>query len=317
MAARHHATIFGFAVFSFACPLNSLTFLGAPVLHRDRPVEALSAMLDAMAAHPTLPKLLCANDIATDGAVLPALVEALARRGVRAVEIDRRMRAKLEAPGDGQAYLNRSLSSKRRAELRRQRKKLGEHGRLTHVSHRTPAEVVPAFQEFLELEAAGWKGRRRKGGRAIQNSRSLANFARTMIAGLAQDSCAGIDALRLDGRPVAMNVWLRSGRGAFGWKMTYDEVYAKWSPGTLLIEDMTNSFLSDGCISFIDSCNRRDATALAQIWTERRGIVDLVIDARRGGSASGRLAAATEYLYRRARGMMRRTYLTARSRWRR
>lgn len=289
-------------------PCNALAFLGSPVLDRDHAVEALAAMLDAVARSPSLPKLICANQIATDGAVFPALVGAARRQGFRITVIERRQRAKLSAPAAGQGSTSLRQSSKRRADLRRHRKRLSERGDLRHVSYRKPEEVSAAFQDFLELEAAGWKGRRSRRGRAIRHAPALSAFAQTMIAGLARDGCAGIEALRLDGRVIAMNVWLRSGRTAFGWKMAYDEAYAKWGPGSLLMEATTETVFADGSIDGIDSCNRDSAAALAQLWPERRAIADLLIDVSPGGSARGRLTALAEKLFREARGLARRTY---------
>lgn len=297
-----------------ACPTNALTFLGTPVLDRTCMVEALAAMLDLVAASAHLPKVLCASDIAADGIVLPALRQALARLGTRPVEIERRARAKLDLSAEPSAAVDPAISRKHRSELRRRRRKLMEHGTLAHVSHRTPAEVGAALQEFLRLEATGWKGQSSQGGRAVLKAAPLAAFATRMIEGLAGDGCAGIDALRLDGRPIALNVWLRSGSGVFGWKMAYDEAYRRWSPGTLLLDDLVQSFAQDATIRFIDSCNRTDATALAHSWSGRRIVVDLIIDVRRGGSWHGRWVAATEYAYRQAKTYGREIYHAARRR---
>lgn len=289
-------------------PCNSLTFLGSPVLDRDQALEALSAMLAVVADDPALPKLICANQIATDGPVFPALLGAVARRNGRIVEIERRQRARLDAPAAGQSAPSSVISTKRRAELRRHRKRLAERGALRHVSHRKPEEVSAAFRAFLDLEAAGWKGRKSRRGRAIRQAPPLCAFAQTMIAGLARDGCAGIEALHLDGRPIAMNVWLRSGRTAFGWKMAYDETFAKWGPGSLLMEMTTETVFADGTLDVIDSCNRDASATLAQLWPERREIADLLIDVTPGGSARGRLTALAERLFRQGRGVARRTY---------
>ena len=291
-------------------PCNSLTFLGSPVLDRERAVEALAAMLEAVARDPTLPKLICANQIATDGPVFSALVAAAGRQGGSIVAIERRQRAKLDAPAAGQAAPAHPVSSKRRADLRRHRKRLAERGELRHVSYRKPEEVSTAFQEFLDLEAAGWKGRKSRRGRAIRNAPPLRAFAQTMIVGLARDGCAGIEALRLDDRAIAMSIWLRSGRTAFGWKMAYDEGYAKCGPGSLLMEAMPETVFANGDIDTIDSCNRDTSAALALIWPERREIADLLIDVTPGGSVRGRLTALAERFFRQGRGLARRTYKT-------
>lgn len=297
----------GLPIRTLEAPCNGLTFLGSPVLDRDRAVEALSAMLGAVARDPALPRLICANQIPTDGAVFLALVAAVERQGGRIVALEHRQRARFDAPKAGQTAPAQPLSSKRRAELRRHRKRLAERGDLRHVSYRKPEEVRAAFQEFLDLEAAGWKGRASRQGRAIRNAPSLRAFAETMIVGLARDGCAGIEALRLDGRAIAMNIWLRSGRTAFGWKMAYDEDYAKSGPGSLLMDAMPETVFANGDIDTIDSCERDRSAALAQIWPERRAIADFLIDVTPGGSLRGRLTALVERVFRQGRGLARRT----------
>ncbi|WP_458428975.1 hypothetical protein [Methylorubrum populi] len=102
---------------------------------------------------------------------------AARRRGFRIVAIERRQRAKLDAPVAGQAAPAPVVSSKRRAELRRLRKRLAERGDLREVGYLKPAEVGAAFQDFLDLEAAGWKGRKSRRGRAIRNTPPLSAFA--------------------------------------------------------------------------------------------------------------------------------------------
>ena len=291
-------------------PCNSLTFLGSPVLDRDHAVAALAAMLAAVARNPALPNLICANQIATDGPVFSALMAAAERHGARVVTIEQRQRAQFSAPVAGQPAPAHAVSSKRRADMRRQRKRLAERGDLRHVSYRKPEEVSAAFQEFVDLEAAGWKGRASRRGRAIRNAPPLRAFAETMIVGLARDGCAGIEALRLDGRAIAMNIWLRSGRTAFGWKMAYDEAYAKWGPGSLLMEAMPETVFAQGDIDTLDSCNRDTSAALAHVWPERRAIADLLIDVSPGGSVKGRLTALAEKGFRHGRSVARRTYKT-------
>ncbi|NNM71890.1 GNAT family N-acetyltransferase [Enterovirga aerilata] len=284
------------------CPTNSLTFLGTPVLDADDLVGTLGAMFAALAADPDGPKIICACDIAADGPVLAAMREALARQGFTWVRIESRARAKLDVPGGGVPAASKSVTPCKPAELRRLRKRLGELGDLVHVRHSEPEEVAGALDEFLLLEAAGWKGR----SDAILAAGARAPFARAMIAGLARNGSAGVDALRLNGRAIAMNVWLRSGHGVFGWKMAYDEAYRRFSPGNLLLDEVARHLFADGVVRFMDSCNRNENTPLAQIWTERRMVEDMVIDLHYGGSSLGRFVAATELCYRTGKAFARR-----------
>ena len=43
-------------------------------------------------------------------------------------------------------------------------------------------------------------------------------------------------------------------RAAFTWKTASDEKFSEFSPGILLLEDYTATFLGDTSIDFVDSC---------------------------------------------------------------
>ncbi|MEX6505873.1 GNAT family N-acetyltransferase [Jiella sp. M17.18] len=265
-----------------ACPFNRLTFLGSPVIAAGQHAAALKAMCAAIADDPRLPKIVCANDVNAEGPLFAALA-ALAQEGrLRHVLLGRKKRAKLViAPGDT-GYLARSLSSSRRAELRRHRRKLAGLGDLRHVIHRSPEAVAAAFDQFLELEGRGWKGQRANRGMAMTLDPRMARFGRDLVRGLAETGSARIDTLTLDGRPVAMNIHLRSGIAGFGWKMAYDETFRTFSPGALLLETLTNELIDEGALRFVDACNRQEDGIAALFWQDRLDVADMAIDVRGG-----------------------------------
>ena len=84
-------------------------------------------------------------------------------------------RPKLASELDGKAYLEKSLSSSTRKKLRQHRRRLSEQGALTSVVVSEPQAVRDALEQFLALEAAGWKGQR---GTALLNDKTDAAFMR-------------------------------------------------------------------------------------------------------------------------------------------
>ena len=123
--------------------------------------------------------------------------------------------------------------------------------------HETAPEVERGFEAFLELEAAGWKGRR---GSAILSDERVARFARAAVAGLAANGLASISALYVEGRPVSMCVILKSGpeppehspgncvrRRARGCSL----------PGNRLLENDTAWFLEHPELDRVDSTSAR------------------------------------------------------------
>ena len=63
------------------------------------------------------------------------------------------------------------------AELRRLRRRLADHGALTYRRRGRADEIAVAMEDFLALEAQGWKGRRKT---ALANNEATAAFARAL-----------------------------------------------------------------------------------------------------------------------------------------
>lgn len=279
------------------------SFLSTPMVDAAHHEDVLARMLDAIAAS-RLPKILSLPFMHEGGPVMAALGRVLERRSVPWRVLDRSRRPMLASGLDGKAYLERALSASSRKKLRQHRRRLGEHGTLARIIHRDPPAVAAALEDFLALEAAGWKGRR---GTAMLCDPGAAAFARAAVNGLAAGGGALIDALALDGRPVSMQIILHSGRAAFTWKTAFDERFHDCSPGMLLFEDYTQSLLARPDVALVDSC-AIDECGFMAAWMERRDLVHIWLDARPGGSAAFRLASSAARVYGRGRAGAKRLY---------
>ena len=98
--------------------------------------------------------------------------------------------------------------------------------------------IEAALQDFLELEASGWKG---AAGTAAVNDPAVLDFFRTAIVDLAAEGHARVDRLVQDGRVIAAAVTLMSGDTAWFWKIAYSEDLARSSPGVQLVMDCTGA----------------------------------------------------------------------------
>jgi O-antigen/teichoic acid export membrane protein/CelD/BcsL family acetyltransferase involved in cellulose biosynthesis len=284
----------GLSTAVLTAPLSAaLAFLGTPLVDGELISEALRAMLDAIARDPKLPKSVVIVDL-TDGPVLAALLPALAARGKSPVVLDRRQRPMLSAEVDASSYFNQSMSAASRKKLRQHRRRLAQHGPVETVTHAGPQAACAAFERFLAMEAAGWKGR---SGTAILCNDLHAAIARDFFSRMAAADRAWVEALHVGGRIASAQVLLRSGRAAFTWKIAYDEAFAEYSPGVLLLEDFSAKLLADPTIDFTDSCSHGDGGFMAELWRERRQTVDLMFDLRRAGSPAFDVAAGAERLY--------------------
>lgn len=286
-------------------PPGPLRYLSAPVIDRACLDETLHAMLDAIAADRALPHIVALDAMGTDGETMTSLLRVLAARGSAPCVLQEFRRPKLASVLDGKAYLEKALSGSSRKKLRQHRRRLAEKGVLTYGVVSEPAAVAPALEDFMRIEAAGWKGRQ---GTALLCDARNAEYMRNALVAMAGRGCASVHALRLDGEPVSMQVVVRAGPAAFTWKTAYDERYQDFSPGMLLLEDYTAAFLADKSIRYVDSCSYDDSGYMST-WTERQPIADLWIDARRDGGPSFRILAGLQKRYRDLRALTKTAYL--------
>lgn len=271
-------------------PVHGHTFLGTPVLDRSAAVTALSAMLDAIAEAPSLPKIVNIESLDAAGPIDEIFAEVLAQRRSSAAVIETRQRPSLSKSEEATGAT--LLSRNRSRDLRKRRKWLEQQGALSQTHHCEVSEVEAAFEEFLVLEASGWKGRSSARGQAILRSPAVTNFFRRAVAGLAARGQVRVSALRLDGRAIAVQVVLVSGDTAFGWKTAYDETFRTGAPGLLLYEDLTARLLGDRAIASGDSCSQDDTGPLGGLWASRRCVSDVIIDVRPRRSVSFALVHA-------------------------
>jgi hypothetical protein len=112
--------------------------------------------------------------------------------------------------------------------------------------------------------------------------------------------------LTQNGRPLAAGVLLKSGNGAWFWKVAYDETLSQTSPGVQLTLDLTEAVARDHDIAFIDSCAVPDHPMIDHFWRERRQIADWMIGLNPRQPFA--LDVAAEHLRRQTRLALKRAY---------
>lgn len=257
-------------------------YLSTPVIDRECLDSVLDAMLTHIAEDASLPKIVALDAMGAETATMQSLLHVLKARRSASCIFNQSLRPKLASDLDGKVYLERALSSSSRKKLRQHRRRLVERGTL-HFSILTDADALKrAFEDFLALEASGWKGRY---GTALLSRTADAQFARALITALAAQGEAAIHMLTLDGRPVSMQIVLRAGPAAFTWKTANDEALHDVSPGMLLLEDYTAALLADDGVAYVNSC-AFDDNGYMGAWTERAAIAQMWFETRRGGSSA-------------------------------
>ncbi len=277
----------GLAVFASTWRLP-YTYLGTPLVARDRLEEFAGALADSLRRGEHTRSLMLRR--ASDGPVLAALRERGAAAGIVPVFERCFERGAYDGrPADRQLEW---MKSKRRSELKRQRRKLGESLE-AEVEVITRADTKAAVADFLTLESSGWKGEE---GTAMAAGDASARLFEGMCGAFAAAGRLRISDLRAGDRVLAMTCDLRAGETLFGFKSAYDEELRRFSPGVQLqVENFTRF---DGAEeTLFDSCAEPDNAMINGLWPDRRPLATVAF-ARRG-PFSWALGRALEVAYER------------------
>jgi len=175
-------------------------------------------------------------------------------------------------------------------EMRRLIRRAEERGRARFSIVDRPQDIRDATEQFLALEARGWKGR---AGTALVQASGRALFARSMAASMAQSDAVAIAMLTIGPDLAAAGVVLRAGQHAFYWKTAFDENLAVLSPGRVLSHHLGAWLLANGGTTLVDSCAISNHPMIDRIWTGRRTIGDLLVPLP--GVSSKAFAAAARW----------------------
>ncbi len=252
--------------------------LGVPLVEREAAEPVIATWLAHVASDSRLPGLLLLPYLPQDGPFATIVAAMLLRARMPGADFNRHRRALLAARGGERShYLERSLSAHKLKELRRIGRRLADRGALMFTAATEPAAVSAAFDDFLALEASGWKGRAQT---AAAGHAEIGNFMRTALCALAAEGKAAINRMLVDGRAIAVAITLRSGDCAWFWKIAYDEQFARYSPGVMLSVALTENLLDDPNFVRADSCAAANHPMIDHIWRERLPLCDLLVGAR-------------------------------------
>ena len=275
--------------------------LSNPVVDPLYVADVIPAFFAAIAGS-GLPHVISLHSFDTEQPSYAAIVSAMAKQGGAPLKLRESLRP----------VVTRSFGIKKsgatRKKLRQDTNRLAAIGRVDVVNERAPADVRAAFEVFLAMEAASWKGKR---GTALLCNPDDAAFARQLVSELAEQNNASVALLRVEGRAIAAQVLMYCGATAYTWKIAYVREYARFSPGTLLVDKVVEQLFAIPGIEAVDSC-AVDEGFMGQLWAERRNMVDMLVDVRPGRS----LGFAVEAVRQRAYYLLRalRNWLRARCR---
>jgi Acetyltransferase (GNAT) domain len=270
-----------------AAPPYEYSFVSSPVIDPDFIDAVMPAFFDSIENDPALPNVIQIRFLDGDSDTYRAITSALALRKGQMLKLSEHPRPFLAAASE------RKRSGSTAKKLRQDWNRLSSLGTVDIANDRTSAGAREAFEVFLTLEARSWKG---ANGTALLSDEDDAAFTRRLIGDLAEHRNASVALLRVDGKPIAAQVLLYSGSMAYTWKTAFDAEFAKFSPGALLVDKVTDELFDTQAIAAIESCSL-ESGFMAQLWTGRRMTVDMLVDVGPGKSFSFTLAAFGERLY--------------------
>ncbi|MEP3277939.1 MAG: GNAT family N-acetyltransferase [Stappiaceae bacterium] len=269
--------------------------LATPLLHRD---HAHDAALDLVKRLLSKRSLICAPHSRMNGPVFDCLSCAVNAGSAVLSVVGPYERAVQDARGSVDDYLVRALSKKRRRQYAKQMRRLEAKGTVRLESISSPEQLHSAFQGFLALEAAGWKGR---GGSALRSRPDAEHFAMEMAAGFIEKRRMRADVLTVNEQLIGIVINLRAGREIIPWKMAFDETHRDVSPGMQTLLRTTEANCQDPDIDWVDSLTGPDSPTVDMLWKERRPMGTLVLMAGSLGVLKGKLLDFDKTAYDRLR----------------
>lgn len=192
-------------------------------------------------------------------------------------------RAALECKTTFEDWYSNNFSRKRRKEYRRLRTRLAETGNLQSNIWQPSQPIEKWVDQFLELEASGWKGR---SGTAIACHKEQAAHVRHALPKMAQNGSLVFWNITLDGKPIASMFGFLENNQIWLGKMAFDETLSQYSPGVLIILDATKDLLSRKNIKLADSSAEPDHPMINNIWRDRVPVADYLIATPGTGKAT-------------------------------
>ncbi len=206
-------------------------FVGEPFRLLYRNAEAYAALIKACAGlhRPVLFRRLVGSE-----ADLAKLIAAFRSNSVVVCKL-RHASATVQLPTDFEAF-EASMSNSRRATNRRKwRAAQREYGEIqTEFVTPEPASLPQHLERLFAVEGSGWKQR---SGTAMAADSMTASFVSQLAQGFAEKGQLVIAYLKFGSQDAACRFLLREQTGWYEIKIGFNEEFARFSPGALLMHE--------------------------------------------------------------------------------
>lgn len=248
--------------------------LATPLIRTSHAQETMEAFFAWLAAADHGCALMEFNRVSGEGAFHHLFVDYLDHNAVLHDAGGYFARAIFRPASDAETYLRTVLSTKHRKAQRRHEQQLAASGTLRYVALDAEGDVQSWLEEFIALEASGWKGRERS---ALASSVADRQFFVSAATEAFRRDRFEMLALRHNGRMIAARCGFAAAPGAYTFKIAYDESYAQWSPGVLLEIENIRRLHDDPNIRWMDSFTSRDNAMFNRLWQDRVLLRDVTV----------------------------------------
>lgn len=267
------------------------SMVGLPLITEANPPADLERLAAAITGTFRGRSVLLMPRLRTDGPFWPIFRSWLEKTGRRYAVLEEYDRAGHRFDADDPTRLDELRSKKSASAIRSKRRKLEKLGVLLHTTATHGNGLRQAIDEFLDVEASGWKG---SAGTAMKTA-GHASFIHNMVKRLSEAKRVRVDIKKLDDRPIAGTVFLRDGSDNqpiwMSWKIAYEERYAAQTPGNLVLYEVTEQLMAGarqrGTSIAFDSLTAPDSVVFNRLWPKQRWhLADVLVDLQPGGSTA-------------------------------
>lgn len=246
--------------------------LCTPLIRAGYGRECLDAFLDWLASE-SGSALMEFNLVSGEGPFYDLLNECLTRRGTQSLVSESFSRALFRPLESADAYVRAAVNQGHRKDLRRRARRLSETGRLEYDALEPDGDIDVWIEEYLRLEASGWKGE----GGAFACSESDKKYFATIAKAAFEKRKLMMLAMRLDGKAIAMKCNFVGRPGSFAFRIAFDEKYSFYSPGVLLELENIQRLHNEPSVEWMDSCATPEHPMIDRLWLDRRAIQSVLV----------------------------------------
>lgn len=249
-------------------------FLSTPLVRKNKELFCLDIFFKWLSNQHFGKHLFQFDQIGIDEPFCLTLQSYLNSRDAISENVESYGRAMLNSRLPSEKYLLSAISAKHLKDLKKKKKKLAELGVLEFKQLLKFDDLELWIHDFLKLERSGWKG---LANSAIDCDKRQREFLEDVLKGAFKRRSLAFFAMTLNDLPIAMRIGFISGGGVFSFKISFDERYARYSPGVLLEIEHIRYLLDCSDLKWADSCALPGSSMLNRLFRQKKNISSIAV----------------------------------------